>query len=182
MKEERKDMANDRHSQGMTGAGRSAAERAGSRIGRAVSWVLRSYGIVVAFVILCIVLALASQYFLTPKNLLNVLRQTSVNGLLAIGMTFVILTGGIDLSVGSILAFGGVVAASFASSANLGREWPPLLAIALGLAAGIALGAFNGMFVARWRVPAFVVTLGMLSIARGLTFIYTNGMPIPYIE
>ncbi len=120
--------------------------------------------------------------FLRPQNIMNVLRQTSINGLLSIGMTFVILTGGIDLSVGSMLAFGGVVAASFASDAMGGSIQPPLMAAGIGLVAGLVLGAFNGVLIAKWRVPAFVVTLGMLSIARGLTFIYTDGMPIPRID
>ena len=159
-----------------------SARKASGRFAAVASAVMREYGIVVAFVILFVILALASSYFLTERNLLNVLQQTAVNGLLAIGMTFVILTGGIDLSVGSILAFSGVVSASFASSANFGHSSPAIVAILFGLLSGLVLGMVNGVLVARWRVPAFVVTLGMLSIARGLTFIYTNGMPIPNIE
>ncbi len=158
----------------------SAGKRTGLR--NVLSLAMSEYGIVVAFVLLCVVLALASPYFLKTDNLLNVLQQTSVNGLLAIGMTFVILTGGIDLSVGSILAFSGVVSASFASSANFGVASPAIVAVLFGLLAGLTLGMINGVLVAKWRVPAFVVTLGMLSIARGLTYIYTNGMPIPNIE
>ncbi len=83
---------------------------------RKIVALLLEYGIFVAFFVLCIVLAFASTYFLMPKNLINVLRQISINGFLSIGMTFVILTGGIDLSVGSVLAFGGIVGASLASS------------------------------------------------------------------
>jgi len=144
--------------------------------------ITQQYGIVLAFVILCAALSIASPYFLTTRNILNVLQQTSVNELLAIGMTFVILTGGIDLSVGSILGFGGVVAASFASSVNFGQASPAIVAMLMALLAGMVLGAVNGVLIAKWKVAPFVVTLGMLSIGRGITYIYTNGMPIPNIE
>ena len=140
---------------------------------------LYDYGIVVAFIFLCFVLSIASPYFLKIENLLNILRQTSINGLLSIGMTFVILTGGIDLSVGSILAFGGIVGASFSSAAYGGFVYPVFISILIALLGGIILGSINGILIARWKLPPFVVTLGMLSIARGLTYIYTNGMPIP---
>lgn len=142
---------------------------------------LSQYGIVVVFFIFCIFLAFANPYFLKEKNLVNVLKQTSINGLLSIGMTFVILTGGIDLSVGSILAFCGVVGASFVSSAVGGVVQSTGIAIVVSILAGIALGSFNGLLIAKWKVPPFVVTLGMLSMARGFTFIYTDGMPIPNI-
>lgn len=134
-------------------------------------------GIILAFLVLVAALALSSEYFLTASNLRNVLRQTSINGLLAIGMTFVILTGGIDLSVGSVLAFGGMAASIFASS-SLGTQYPLYVALPVGLAAGLGLGLVNGALVAFFRVPPFVVTLGMLSIARGLTLISSNGMPV----
>lgn len=143
-------------------------------------WDLR---IIIAFVVLCVVLSVTSEYFLLQRNLINVLRQVSVNGLLSIGMTFIILTGGIDLSVGSMLAFGGVVAASLTSTAY--KDVPtisPFLAIAFGLAAGTLLGAVNGLVIAKVRVTPFIMTLGMLSIARGLTFIYTNGMPVTNLD
>ncbi len=143
-------------------------------------WELR---IVIAFVLLFIALTLASPYFLDTKNLINVLRQVSINGLLSIGMTFIILTGGIDLSVGSMLAFGGVVAASFVSDAY--KDVPtlhPILAVCFGLAAGTLLGAVNGLVISKVRVTPFIMTLGMLSIARGLTFIYSNGMPITNLD
>jgi len=143
---------------------------------------LLEYGIIVAFFVLCLILSFASPYFLLPKNLINVLRQVSINGLLSIGMTFVILTGGIDLSVGSILAFGGVVGAGFASSAVGGGVYPPYIAIGAGLLAGLGLGMISGLLIAKWRMPPFVVTLGMLSVARGLTYIYTDGMPVPKLD
>ena len=134
-------------------------------------------GIIIAFLLLVAALALSSEHFLTTPNIRNVLRQTSINGLLAIGMTFVILTAGIDLSVGSVLAFGGMIAAIFASS-SLGEQFPLYVALPMGMLAGMALGMVNGSLVAFFRVPPFVVTLGMLSIARGLTLIASNGMPV----
>ena len=145
---------------------------------RKIGTLLLEYGIYVAFFVLCVVLAFASPYFLMPRNLINVLRQTSINGLLSIGMTFVILTGGIDLSVGSVLAFGGIVGASLVSP-SMGTVYPTPVAIGIGLLAGTALGAVTGFFIAKWRMSAFVVSLGMLSVARGLTYIYSDGMPIP---
>lgn len=149
---------------------------------RSFSALMSEYGILVVFLILVLILSLVTPNFLRSRNILNVLRQTSINGLLSIGMTFVILTGGIDLSVGSVLAFAGIVSASFASDAVGGQIYHPLIAMGIGLLAGAALGAVNGMFVAKWRMPAFVVTLGMLSMARGFTFLTTDGMPVPRID
>ena len=136
---------------------------------------IADYGIVIAFVALCLVLSFASENFLTWPNWVNILRQTSINGILAIGMTYVILTKGIDLSVGSILALSGLVAASFVTG---GEPQSVFIAIMIGLAVGIALGSVYGFVVSWLSVPPFVVTLGMLSIARGFTFIYNDGMPI----
>ena len=147
-----------------------------------LSYLFTEYGIILAFIVLVIALSFASPFFLRPKNIINVFRQTSVNALLALGMTFVILTGGIDLSVGSVLAFGGIVSASLASDAMGGSIQHPLVAASAGLLGGLVLGAMNGLFVAKWRMPAFVVTLGMLSMARGFTFIYSDGMPVPRID
>ena len=140
---------------------------------------LQRYGIILAFVVLCVILTFSSEYFLTPKNILNVVRQTSINGILALGMTLVILTGGIDLSVGSTLALAGIVAASMVRGLHAENA---ALAAAAGLAVGAGVGLVNGLLVARLAVPPFVATLGMLSIGRGLTYIYSNGMPIPNLS
>jgi putative xylitol transport system permease protein len=144
---------------------------------------LQRYGILLALLVACLTLALINENFLSTRNILNVLRQTSINGILAIGMTFVILTRGIDLSVGSVAALAGVVAASLATTSSAGTvaggPYPALIAIAAGLAVGMACGGISGGIVARFRVPAFVVTLGMLSAARGMTLIYSGGRPIP---
>lgn len=137
--------------------------------------VVARHGIVLALVLLIAVLSLANQYFLTANNLVDVLRQVSINGILAVGMTFVILTGGIDLSVGSLMALTGMVAASLVSGHSIHT---PLLAALAALGVGTALGGFSGGLIAWARLPSFVVTLGMLSADRGLTLIYGGGMPI----
>ena len=141
------------------------------------------YGILIAFIVCCIFLSFASEYFLTTRNILNVLRQTSINGILAIGMTFVILTRGIDLSVGSLVALTGVVSASLATTSSTamvaGGPYPVIFALSAGVLVGAACGAFSGLAVARFNVPAFVATLGMLSAARGLTLLYAGGRPVP---
>lgn len=148
-----------------------------------IGQMLQRYGIFIALVVMCLTLAIISENFLSTRNILNVLRQTSINGILAIGMTFVILTRGIDLSVGSVVAFAGLVAGSLATTAATGMvgngPYPALLAIAAGLAVGMACGAVSGVIVARFNVPAFVATLGMLSAARGMALIYSGGRPIP---
>jgi len=163
--------------------GSSRLESGGGR--RAGIWnLLNDYGIVIVFFLFCVILAIANPYFLKTKNLINVLRQVSINGLLSIGMTFVVLTGGIDLSVGSVLAFSGVVGASFVSTTFGGRTEaaPVWVAVAAGIGVCVVLGSVTGFFVAKLKVPAFVATLGMLSMARGFTFIFTDGMPIPNIS
>lgn len=155
----------------------SSARNVNQARGLRVRIFLVENGIIIAFILLVVALAFSSEFFLTGPNIRNVLRQASINGLLAIGMTFVILTAGIDLSVGSVLAFGGMIAAIFASS-SLGEQYPLYVALPMGLAAGTMLGMVNGSLVAFFRVPPFVVTLGMLSIARGLTLISSDGMPV----
>ena len=142
---------------------------------RRIRNLLADYGIVIAFFFLCIGLSVANENFLSWGNWVNILRQTSINGILAIGMTYVILTKGIDLSVGSVLALGGLVTGSLVTGAAPHGAFISMLA---GLAVGLVLGAVNGALVARLAVAPFVVTLGMLSVARGLTFIYNDGMPI----
>ena len=140
---------------------------------------LKSYGIVATFVVLCVALSFASEAFLTWDNWTNIIRQTAINGILAIGVTFVILTKGIDLSVGSVMALAGAVGASLATSADPHSLW---VVIPAACAVGAALGAVNGVAVSRWQLPPFVVTLGMLSAARGVTFIFCDGRPIPNLS
>jgi ribose transport system permease protein len=130
-------------------------------------------GPALGFVIIFVALAVTSRSFLTVNNLLNVALQTSVNALLAIGMTFVILTAGIDLSVGSILAFSSAITAGLLlGHVNI------LLASIIGLVVGALAGLLNGLFVAYGRLAPFIVTLGTLTLFRGATEIYTGGVPI----
>jgi ribose transport system permease protein len=138
-----------------------------------VSRILRSYGIVIAFLIICAVMTILSPVFLTLTNIRNVVRQSSIFGVMAIGMTFVILTGGIDLSVGSVLAIAGAIAAGMLKG---GAGMLPVVALALVI--GIGCGLANGLIITIGRIAPFVVTLGMMSIARSLTLIYTKGYPI----
>ncbi len=127
--------------------------------------------------LLCAVLWTLTPYFLTVPNLLNVAQQTSVNALIAVGMTFVILSAGIDLSVGSIVAFSGVVLGSLLHSGV-----PVPLAIAGGLLVGFGCGLVNGLLITLGRLPPFIVTLGMMSVARGSALVYTQGRPISGFE
>ncbi|MCL6444033.1 MAG: ABC transporter permease [Alicyclobacillus sp.] len=136
---------------------------------------LSNYGVLLALVILCIVLAAADPVFISPVNLSNLLSQISINGLLAIGQTFVILTGGIDLSDASVVGLAGVLMASLAT---IDGPRDPILGVIVGLAGGLAVGLFNGLVVAKLRIEPFVVTLGTLAMGQGITFVYTNGQPI----
>ncbi len=132
------------------------------------------YGIFLAFGILCLVLALSTPKFFTLPNLMIIGTQVSINALLAFGVTFVIITGGIDLSLGSMVAVTGVVAATFAHP----DTYPVLVPILAGVLAGVAIGAFNGFVVTKSKVPPFIVTLGTMTIGRGLALILSKGRPI----
>jgi ribose/xylose/arabinose/galactoside ABC-type transport system permease subunit len=135
---------------------------------------MKKYSIYAAFVLLVFILSFVSPAFMTPANLLNVLRQISINGILAVGLTFVIISGGIDLSVGSILALASVVSCSLARV-----DSPPLLvALMAGVLTGLACGMANGWIISRWKVAPFIVTLAMMTAARGLTLVYSSGRPI----
>src|SRR3990172_13191379 len=137
-----------------------------------------------ALALLVLAMSLASDKFLTVDNGLNVLRQISINLCLSIGMTMIILSGGIDLSVGSVLAFSGAVAAGLLKYGlmieplGIALEFTVVGAIVAGIAVGMALGWFNGFVITRFKLPPFVATLGMLTIARGLTMLWTKGFPI----
>ena len=136
----------------------------------------RRVGVFAALVLLVIAASFLSDRFLTLPNLLNILRQVAIVGILAIGMTFVILTKGIDLSVGSLLGISVVL------YAGLLEDYSMAVAIPIGLAAATLAGLVNGIGVAWARIPPFIMTLGMLSFARGLAFIYTGGTPIPILN
>jgi ribose transport system permease protein len=139
---------------------------------------------IIALLIMCIVMSLLSDRFLTGENLWNVMRQISVNVIISTGMTLVILTGGIDLSVGSVLAICGAVTASMLKASTDVPDWNIHISFTLfgaligGILVGTFLGWFNGITITRFRVPPFVATLAMLTIARGLTMLWTGGFPI----
>ncbi|MCC9074929.1 ribose ABC transporter permease [Litorilinea aerophila] len=141
------------------------------------TWHLRGYlqrfGILISFLLLCLALSLLSDRFLTVSNLTNVLRQITVNGIIAVGMTYVILIGDIDLSVGSVLALTSVVTADL-----LQMGVPVPMAILLGIGLGMLLGTVNGLITVGFQVPSFITTLGMLTAARGMALTYTQGRPI----
>ncbi len=133
----------------------------------------RQFGTLLGLLLLCLVLWALTPYFLTVSNILNIAQQTSINAIIAVGMTFVILTAGIDLSVGSVLAFSGVVMASFLQSG-----WPLPLGIAAGLSVGLASGLVNGLLISFGKLPPFISTLGMMSVARGTALMFTGGRPV----
>lgn len=137
-----------------------------------------------ALVLMVIFLSWRAPNFLTLANGQNILLQISVNLCLSIGMTLIILTGGIDLSVGAILGLSGAVAAGLLKNGlalkflGVQLQFNVFGAIVAGILVGLALGWFNGMAITRFKLPPFVATLGMLSIGRGLTMLWTNGFPI----
>ncbi len=127
----------------------------------------------VVLVILCIIMACLSDNFFTWRNILTVLRQTSINAVIATGMTFAILIGGIDLSVGSVLAICGAVMANLIAS---GMDL--ILAILITLLLGLAIGIVNGLLISKGRLQPFIATLGTMTLLRGFTLVYTQGKPI----
>ena len=122
---------------------------------------------------LCVVLWALTPHFLTVSNLLNVAEQAAIIAIVAVGMTFVIITGGIDLSVGSVLAFAGVVMADV-----LHRDVPLPVALAVALGTGLFCGLVNGALITVGRLPPFIATLGMMSVARGTALMFTEGRPV----
>lgn len=159
--------------------------------------IFNKYGIIFAFIILCMAISLAGElsvhlgywtdnYFLSKDNALIILRQVSINGILAIGMTFVIITAGVDLSVGAVLALAGIIAARFATTNNnlaIGdTDMALYLPIFIAILIGAIAGWVNGAVIAKYNLQPFIVTMGMLSIARGLTLLSTNGNPVSQLN
>jgi ribose transport system permease protein len=134
---------------------------------------LQKLGPLLALLLISGVLSVMSRDFLTVNNLLNVLRQVSINALIAFGMTFVILLGGIDLSVGAVLALSSVAIASMMAAGV-----DPVLATLFGVLAGAALGAVNGIIISRGKVAPFIATLGTMTVFRGLALVASDGRPI----
>lgn len=134
---------------------------------------IRQFGTFFGLIALCLLFTILSPYFLTTSNLLNVAQQSSIIAVISVGMTFVIITAGIDLSVGSVLAFSGVVMASV-----LHAGLPIPIGIMVGLGVGFSCGLLNGLLVSYGKIPPFIATLGMMSIARGAGLWFTDGRPI----
>jgi inositol transport system permease protein len=148
---------------------------------------LRKYGIVVIFLAICILLSIISPAFATLRNLTNVVRQVSIIGIIAMGVTFCIITTGIDLSSGSMLAFVGVIVASLSQTKVVDSQpvsivMPIFFALLIGLAAGALMGFSNGALTAYGKIPPFVATLGMMTVARGAALLYSGGRPIGYLK
>lgn len=133
----------------------------------------REAGVFIALLVLCLFLSFATDGFLTSLNLLNVGRQISLLGIMAVGMTFVLIAGEVDLSVGSTYAFSGL-----ATGMLIIAGWALLPAIGIGLLTGIVIGLINGVLSTYGRLPSLIATLGMLSIVRGAALILTNGQPV----
>jgi ribose transport system permease protein len=145
-----------------------------SRVMGMATHAVERFGIVIALFVLCVVLTFLSPYFLTVPNLLNVLLQASINLVVAVGMTFVITSAGIDLSVGSIVALAGVIMALLMKNHIGGLP----VAVLGALVVGLAVGSSNGLLITRLRLPPFIVTLGTMSIVRGLALIVSDGKPV----
>ncbi|MCQ4088305.1 ABC transporter permease [Saccharibacillus sp. JS10] len=138
-----------------------------------LSEVTQKLGPLLGFIILVVIVSILNPAFLEPLNLLNLSRQVAINALIAFGMTFVILTGGIDLSVGSILALSSAFVANLMIA---GLD--PILAILVGCVAGAVMGMINGLMITKGKMAPFIATLATMTVFRGLTLVYTNGNPI----
>ncbi|SLM61160.1 MULTISPECIES: ribose ABC transporter permease [Dickeya] len=135
-------------------------------------WLMEQKSLIALLILIAVVSSMSPNFF-TLNNLFNILQQTSVNAIMAVGMTLVILTSGIDLSVGSLLALTGAIAASL-----VGLEINALVAVVAALALGAVIGAGTGVIIAKGRVQAFIATLVMMLLLRGVTMVYTNGSPV----
>ncbi len=135
---------------------------------------IRQYGLLIVFGIICLLISLITPQFLTVSNLTIIVTQVSINALLAFGVTFVIITGGIDLSLGSIVAVTGVTSAMLAHP----DSYPVLIPIVMGLLAGLLMGVFNGFIITKSKIAPFIVTLGTMTIGRGLALILSDGRPV----
>lgn len=146
---------------------------------------LKTYGIFLILILMCLILSMLSPAFMSMGNVLNIIRQISVIGLIAFGVTMCIITTGIDLSSGSVLALAAVVAASLAQQPDwAARMYPdlPALPVIVPILAGLAVGALcgfvNGVLIAKTGIPPFIATLGMMTAARGMALLYAEGRPI----
>lgn len=135
--------------------------------------ILSKYQSVIGLIIFSIIISFLSDRFMTGSNIFNIFRQTSYNAIIAVGMTFVILTGGIDLSVGSTFAFSGAIAAFL-----VGSGYNPYIAMLAALVVGAGVGVTNGIVITKGKLQPFIVTLATMTIFRGVTLVFTDGKPI----
>ena len=135
---------------------------------------LQAFGIYIAAVVLFLILGLLSPQFLTIGNLRDVAVSASVNAIIGLGLTFVIITGGIDLSVGAIASFVGIVSANFMVNGGMA----PILALVVGIVVGVGCGAVNGFLITGLKLPPFIATLGTMSVFQGLAYVVTDGKPV----
>jgi len=138
----------------------------------------KKYGLFIILAAMIIVMSIASDKFLQGSNWQNIMRQMPAKGLLAVGMTFILLTGGIDLSIGAIVGFASITTALVAQNQTL----PVIVPIIVGCLSGLLMGTVNGAFVAILKIPAFITTLGMLSVAEGITYIICDARPVPNLS
>ena len=141
--------------------------------GKNLKSLISEYFIFVIFIIIVIGLTILKPSFITPSNLVNILKQASINGILAFGMMFVIISGGFDMSVGSTVAFSGILAAMLGQGNN-----PLVLALGAALLAGLGVGLINGVGVAVGELPPFIMTVGTMTAVRGLALLASNGKPV----
>ena len=128
-------------------------------------------GIIAVLIIMCVIVSIATDKFLTTNNIISVLRQISINTYIALGMTLVIILGHIDLSVGSIVAMSGTLTVGL----TVNQGMPLIVAIIIGLAVGTLAGFISGFIVSHFKVPAFIITMAMMNIASGIAYVYTGG-------
>ena len=142
-----------------------------------IKLIVSKYQIILIFIVMVVIASLLSPAFMTTSNITNILRQVSVVGIVSVGVTAVMIGGGIDLSMGSIIAFSSVVAASLAQA---GSNYA--IGIVAGILAGTACGLFNGAIIAIFNIAPFIVTLGMMTIAKGMALLYSGGLPIGNLD
>ncbi|MDI9440439.1 ABC transporter permease [Candidatus Darwinibacter acetoxidans] len=134
----------------------------------------KELGALTALILLCVVMSFASPYFFSLTNLMNILRQSTLIGIVAAGMTMIIITGGIDLSVGSVLSLSSCLTAGMI----IFYGWNVWLSVILGILIGAVFGLINGLLITQIPLPPFIATLGIMGVARGFAFVYTGGAPI----
>lgn len=153
---------------------KTTTQQSQKRVARFFTDAGQTSSLALVLVVLFVFFSVTTDAFFTGPNLINVMRQASFTGIAAVGATMVLLIGGIDLSVGSLLAFTGVIAAKVIIEAG----YPPLVGLLAGLVAGIMWGMLNGLIVTRLRIPALITTLGTLTIIRGIGFTLSGGLPV----